>query len=77
MKEIKSMERIQKEQATSLEKLNDRTDFVNKIKMLSEENRAQSERIRDLEAKVRLEHEEKRSLNERIKALEAQNEDYK
>lgn len=70
--EVKSMNRIQKEQANHLEKLHDKTDFVNKIKMLSEENRAQSEMIRDLEAKLRLEREEKRSLNEKIKNLEKQ-----
>jgi hypothetical protein len=69
-KEVKSMNRIQKEQAHHLEKLHDKTDYINKIKMLSEENRAQSEMIRDLEAKLRLEREEKRIMNDKIKHLE-------
>jgi len=71
--EIKSMDRIQKEQANHLEKLHERTDFVNKIKSLSEETRTQKHRIRELEAKLRNEHEEKRSLNKRIDTLEKQN----
>lgn len=69
-KEIKSMERIQKDQGVHLEKLHDKTDYINKIKMLSEETRAQSQRIRELEAKIRYEHEEKRALNKRILTLE-------
>ena len=44
-------------QAEDLEKLHDKTDFLKKIKMLSEENRSQGERIRDLENKLRSEHE--------------------
>ena len=43
--EVKSMERIQKQQGLHLEKLNDKTDFVKKIRTLGGENRAQAERI--------------------------------
>ena len=71
------MERIQKDQGLHLEKLHDKTDFINKIKMLSEDNRVQSERIRELEAKLRFEHEDKRTLKERIIFLESKLDEYR
>lgn len=43
--EIKSMEKIQKQQGLHLEKLNEKTDYTKKIKSLGEENRAQNDRI--------------------------------
>lgn len=51
------MEIIQKHQATDLEKLHDKTDFLKKIKMLSEDNRTKNERIKDVESKIRSERE--------------------
>lgn len=70
------MEKIQKEQAKDLNKLHEKTDYLNKIKMLSEDNRANNERIRDLEAKLRTEHEEKRDLRDKVYKLEYQVEEY-
>lgn len=70
------MEKIQKEQAKDLSKLHEKTDYLNKIKMLSEDNRANNERIRDLEAKLRAEHEEKRELRDKVYKLEYQVEEY-
>jgi len=53
------MEIIQKKQAQDLEKLHDKTDYLNKIKMLSEDNRAKGELLRNMEGKLRSEHEGK------------------
>jgi hypothetical protein len=70
------MEKIQKEQGNDLNKMHEKTDYINKIKMLSEDNRSYSERIRDLETKLLIEHEEKRDMRERILKLEFQVEEY-